>query len=101
MHACIAAVSQAVPSVCLAYSRKFKGVMEPLGNGAAVVELRSADTGEVLAVTRQVYKQRTLLARSLKTESERIVHLIDLEFNTAGASRGAEFHEKPLKAEGY
>ena len=42
MHACIGAVSQCVPTVSLAYSDKFKGVMAPLGESSVVVDLREA-----------------------------------------------------------
>lgn len=65
MHACIAAVSQAVPSVCLAYSGKFEGVMAPLGEGAVVVDLRSAPAETILATVRSVFSQRAPLRDSL------------------------------------
>ncbi|MBZ5581459.1 MAG: polysaccharide pyruvyl transferase family protein [Acidobacteriia bacterium] len=48
MHACIAAVSQAVPAVSLAYSGKFIGVMETLGLGQLVADLRTMTEAEVM-----------------------------------------------------
>jgi colanic acid/amylovoran biosynthesis protein len=59
MHACIAAVSQFVPTVALAYSDKFAGVMEVVGNGARVVDLRSMDTAGVLGVVRDLLNTRS------------------------------------------
>ena len=38
MHACIAALSQTVPAVAIAYSRKFLGVMETIGVEDIVVD---------------------------------------------------------------
>ncbi len=43
MHACIAALSQCIPTVCLAYSRKFIGVMESIGCAESVADLRLLD----------------------------------------------------------
>jgi colanic acid/amylovoran biosynthesis protein len=53
MHACIAAASQYVPTIALAYSDKFAGVMRPLGEGARVVDLRSADVFETSGTLRE------------------------------------------------
>jgi polysaccharide pyruvyl transferase WcaK-like protein len=47
MHACIAAISQAVPAVSLAYSDKFIGVMETLGLAPLVVDLRTMTGAEI------------------------------------------------------
>ena len=67
MHACIGAVSQAVPSVCLAYSNKFAGVMRPLGAGASVVDLRSSTTSEILNIVSEVFNNREQLRMELKS----------------------------------
>lgn len=67
MHACIGAVSQAVPSVCLAYSHKFEGVMRPLGAGARVVDLRSATISEILNIVSEVFNERNQLSMELRS----------------------------------
>jgi polysaccharide pyruvyl transferase WcaK-like protein len=72
MHACVAAVSQAVPAVCLAYSGKFTGVMAPLGPGARVVDLRTATSAEILAAVQESLTNRIALANDLRS---RLVHL--------------------------
>lgn len=44
MHSCIAALSQGIPTVGVAYSKKFKGVFDSVGAGDWVVDGRQADT---------------------------------------------------------
>jgi len=66
MHACIAALSQCVPAVGLAYSRKFVGVLNAIGGGARVVDLRQADVGEVLNAVAGALAEREALRSELK-----------------------------------
>jgi colanic acid/amylovoran biosynthesis protein len=72
MHACVAAVSQGVPAVCLAYSGKFAGVMAPLGTGARVVDLRTANTDEIISTVRDVLADRTRLSDDLRSRLEHL-----------------------------
>jgi len=48
MHSCIAALSQYVPSVGLAYSDKFKGVFESAGVGDSIIDLREVEMRDVI-----------------------------------------------------
>ena len=80
MHACIGAVSQCIPSVCLAYSGKFAGVMQPLGAGARVVDLRTAGTAEILRVTTEVFEQRSKLQEELHSAAAKILRQSDRQF---------------------
>ncbi|MFA5191264.1 MAG: polysaccharide pyruvyl transferase family protein [Verrucomicrobiia bacterium] len=66
MHACIGALSQCIPAVGLAYSRKFAGVLDSVGGGSRVVDLRSSDEAQVLAVVRDAFAQREVLRRQLE-----------------------------------
>jgi colanic acid/amylovoran biosynthesis protein len=66
MHACIAALSQCVPAVGLAYSRKFSGVLDTVGGGSRVIDLRQADAEQVLAQVNQAFTDRELLRNELK-----------------------------------
>jgi colanic acid/amylovoran biosynthesis protein len=50
MHACIAALSQMVPTVGIAYSEKFLGVFESIGVGDLVVDLRRLTIEEALSI---------------------------------------------------
>ena len=65
MVACIAAASQGVPTVCLAYSPKFSGVMKPLDAGVRVVDLRSAGATDVMEACKQVLRNREKLRSAL------------------------------------
>jgi colanic acid/amylovoran biosynthesis protein WcaK/AmsJ len=48
MHSCIAALSQNIPAIGLAYSKKFKGVFESVGCENLVVDLRSCTKEQVI-----------------------------------------------------
>jgi colanic acid/amylovoran biosynthesis protein len=58
MHACIAALSQAVPTVALAYSHKFDGVLSSIDADQRVVDLRRANRAEVLRVIETGFAER-------------------------------------------
>lgn len=47
MHACIAALSQRIPAIGLAYSKKFSGVFESVGMGDLVVDLRNENVDQI------------------------------------------------------
>lgn len=66
MHACIAAVSQCVPTVSLSYSEKFAGVMGTLGVESLVADLRTMDERQVLEVARYAVEQRRDLRAQLE-----------------------------------
>jgi polysaccharide pyruvyl transferase WcaK-like protein len=65
MHACIAAVSQCVPAVCVAYSAKFIGVMQTLGIDSIVADARERTAPEILEVIRHAYGDREAIRRQL------------------------------------
>jgi polysaccharide pyruvyl transferase WcaK-like protein len=58
MHACIAALSQGVPAVGLAYSKKFFGVMRTIGMENLVADLRECDAAQIIALIEQGYVSR-------------------------------------------
>lgn len=58
MHACIAALSQGVPAVGVAYSLKFKGVFESVGMGAMVADARELDTEDCVAACMRQFENR-------------------------------------------
>jgi polysaccharide pyruvyl transferase WcaK-like protein len=61
MHACIAALSQGVPAVGVAYSRKFKGVFDSAGVGEVVVDARSTSTEDAIAMIMKTFDERASL----------------------------------------
>jgi polysaccharide pyruvyl transferase WcaK-like protein len=58
MHSCIAALSQGVPCVGVAYSRKFVGVFETVGMVEWVVDARSTHQDEAVTRIVDLYQQR-------------------------------------------
>lgn len=68
MHACIAAVSQCVPAICMAYSDKFIGVMETIGVENIVVDARQLDTTEMLPAIGQALDRRQEVRRLLQAK---------------------------------
>ena len=66
MHSCVAALSQNIPTIGLAYSRKFEGVFETVGAGQFVVDLRRTATRDVLPVIVKAFEQREVTAQHLK-----------------------------------
>ena len=58
MHACIAALSQGVPAVGLAYSKKFLGVLRTVGAESLVADLRKCDAAEIIALINRAYASR-------------------------------------------
>lgn len=58
MHACIAALSQGIPTAAIAYSRKFVGVFESVGMGSAVIDGRRVDADEAVRMVLSMYEGR-------------------------------------------
>jgi polysaccharide pyruvyl transferase WcaK-like protein len=66
MHACIAALSQGIPAVGLAYSKKFRGVFESVGVGDLAVEMRDIDADQGLAAVEKAFASRQATAERLR-----------------------------------
>ena len=67
MHACISALSQGIPTLALAYSKKFRGVFETVGLKQLVVDMRRAKTDETLAIIADAFEKREAVRKHLKT----------------------------------
>ena len=65
MHACIAALSQGIPAIGLAYSKKFRGLFETIGVEDLAVDLRQFDGAEIMSRIENAYQSRTKIARGL------------------------------------
>ena len=70
MHACIAALSQGVPSVGVAYSKKFAGVFGSVGMGEWVVDARQVSTDQAVARVLELLRIRHALAEGLRQRSQ-------------------------------
>jgi polysaccharide pyruvyl transferase WcaK-like protein len=66
MHACIAAMSQGVPTVGVAYSRKFEGVFDTVGAADWVIDGRTVSVEEALRRVEMMFAQRRLRASALR-----------------------------------
>jgi len=66
MHACIAALSQCIPAVGLAYSKKFIGVFESVGLQDLVVDLRRHNQDQILRALRDAFEKRATIADHLR-----------------------------------
>lgn len=58
MHACIAAISQGVPTAAVAYSKKFQGVFESVGLEEMVIDARSLDLNKAIDLIIGLYRNR-------------------------------------------
>jgi colanic acid/amylovoran biosynthesis protein len=70
MHSCIAALSQGVPCVGVAYSRKFAGVFESIAAEEWVVEGREVSDEEAIARIVELYRKRDDVRSDLINRSE-------------------------------
>jgi len=75
MHACIAALSQGIPCIGIAYSSKFAGVFDSVGVGSWVIDARTADPSDALSIIQALYRSRdenrvALLDRVTKAKEE-------------------------------
>lgn len=66
MHACIAALSQSIPAVGIAYSKKFYGVFESVGVEELVVDMRRYGKDEILVPIKNAFKRREFIAERLR-----------------------------------
>ena len=59
MHACIAALSQSIPAVGIAYSKKFQGVFESVGLGDCVADAyQCGNNSELLSIVEAAFEKR-------------------------------------------
>jgi polysaccharide pyruvyl transferase WcaK-like protein len=105
MHACIAAVSQNIPAVAIAYSDKFVGVMQSIGIESLVVDARGHDASEVRAAIERAFEQRDSLRRQLEQTMPQVKAAVlklfrDIAENSQGAQAvfaGSQFSSGPTR----
>jgi colanic acid/amylovoran biosynthesis protein len=68
MHTCIAALSQCIPTVPVAYSKKFIGVMETIGVESSVADLRTMGEKEIMGVFDKAWSERDNIRRHLESK---------------------------------
>lgn len=79
MHACIAAVSQAVPAVGIAYSQKFVGVLASVGISQWVADPRHLEIAHVLQMIDQAFTEREgIRSQLMKTMPEVKIKVLNI-----------------------
>ncbi|MCK9417955.1 MAG: polysaccharide pyruvyl transferase family protein [Nitrospirae bacterium] len=68
MHACIAGLSQEIPTVGMAYSLKFQGIFDTVGVGEMVVDGRALETEQAVDRVIWCYQNREQMKTKLRKE---------------------------------
>jgi colanic acid/amylovoran biosynthesis protein WcaK/AmsJ len=93
MHACIAAVSQCIPTVPIAYSDKFIGVMETVDAGHLVADPRKMSESDILTLIDRAFEDRHAIRRQFEQKipqvKERVLGLFH-EIANSRPDTGAE-----------
>jgi len=66
MHSCIAAMSQCIPAIGLAYSKKFRGVFESVGAEELVIDMHRHSQDEILTAISSAFGRREAIAERLR-----------------------------------
>lgn len=67
MHSTIAALSQCVPAIGMAYSKKFYGVFKTAGVADCVVDMRKMNEEKILCKIKKLYKEKSIIKLQLET----------------------------------
>jgi colanic acid/amylovoran biosynthesis protein len=70
MHACIAALSQGIPAVALAYSKKFRGVYDSIEAADLVIDGRSCDLESSINRICELFEHREQVRVTLRPKVE-------------------------------
>lgn len=81
MHACIAALSQNIPTIGVAYSKKFIGVFDSVGARDMVVDCRMEDIESIKSKILNCYLKKEDFISSNKNRMKEIQNIILSEFN--------------------
>ncbi len=79
MHATIAALSQCIPAVGMAYSKKFAGVFQTVGVANYVVDMRSMNESETLTRIEELYQKKEdaqkILLQSIPAAKQKVLSI--------------------------
>jgi colanic acid/amylovoran biosynthesis protein len=81
MHACIAALSQAIPTIAVAYSKKFTGVFNSVNASEMVVDGRTLTTEEALQEAFHKYNRAETLKHNLYERTIEIESVVYSRFD--------------------
>lgn len=81
MHSTIAAISQCIPTVGLAYSKKFSGVYDTIGIADCVVDLRASNTQGVIDRIKTLFSNkeniRQRLEKNIPSAKRKVLSIFD------------------------
>jgi colanic acid/amylovoran biosynthesis protein len=80
MHACIAALSQGIPTVAVAYSKKFMGVFDSAGMGHMVVDARDTNMADAEDRILSLYRESGHIRQDLIHQVESLRTLLSETF---------------------
>ena len=72
MHACIAALSQKIPTAAIAYSKKFKGVFNSIDMGNLVIDARKTEIQEAVNIIITIFEARAQIEKKLQVQIESV-----------------------------
>ena len=81
MHACIAALSQSIPTVSIAYSSKFIGVMQTIGVAELVADPRKLEKDEMFRVISDAFEHKVQLRGHLEKTMPQVKETVLNLFN--------------------
>ena len=87
MHACIAALSQVVPAVGLAYSGKFSGVFKTIDAEELAIDLRTMDVPAVVESVDKAYRSRDNIRAKLAGQIPQALDTLSALFTKVMARR--------------
>jgi colanic acid/amylovoran biosynthesis protein len=82
MHACIAALSQGIPTVAVAYSKKFRGVFDSAGMGHMVIDARETNKDEAEDTILALYRESGSIRQDLSHKVENLKNLLSETFRS-------------------
>ena len=68
MHACIGAISTMVPTVPIAYSRKFIGIWDKIGLGDCIADPRKQEEEDIIKLIEDKFNTREAIKNKLEIE---------------------------------
>ncbi len=80
MHACIAALSQGIPTISVAYSKKFMGVFDSVGLSHMVIDARYTDMESAIQKIFKFYENRSREVKNIVDRIEKAQDIIEKTF---------------------
>ncbi|MGA2332392.1 MAG: polysaccharide pyruvyl transferase family protein [Syntrophales bacterium] len=80
MHACIAALSQTIPTTSVAYSKKFSGVFESMGVKDMSIDAREADMDIAIERILDAFNRRDEIKMALHKNLDAVINQIQNSF---------------------